>query len=179
MGRRSSTALAVIAYVTLLPACREDELPGYTCDMHDVGEVLSGTWTLRGQGERKGCNDRRLEGDLELELSVPLEVTAMAVPTTGRPSDEEPESEADAFVERIRRADFEVSGDEVPDELELYGSTVGSCATLVLSERLPNGDRLTYTLDGYIVSSREVVGDLRGEGPEECRVTGSFELTIR
>jgi len=178
MGMRSSLALALVSLGTMA-GCLDEEAPAYTCDMHDVGEVLSGTWRLRGEGERIGCNDRRLEGNLELELSVPLDVTAMAVATTGRPTEGEPENEADAFVERIRRADFEVTADDMPDELELFGSTAGSCATLVLIERLPNGDRLRYTLDGYIVSSSEVRGTLRGEGPESCEVTGSFELTIR
>lgn len=175
---RPRTSIALILLV-LTAACQGDSRESYTCDMNDVGEVLSGTWTLRGEGERTGCDDRRLEGDLELELSIPLDVTAMAVPTTGRPTGEEPDSEADAFVERIRRADFEVTADDMPRELELSGTTVGSCATLVLTERLPGGDSLSYTLDGYIISSREVVGELRGHGPESCEVRGSFELTIR
>jgi hypothetical protein len=173
------TTLALLAGIALLPACNEEPGEGHTCDMANVGEVLSGTWSLRATGERTGCRNRRLEGDLELELSVPLDVTATAVATPNRPAAEEPENEADAFVERIRRADFQVEADDMPSELELSGSTVGSCATLVLTERLPGGDRLHYVLDGYIVSPSEVVGELRGEGPEDCRVRGSFELTIR
>jgi hypothetical protein len=173
------TILALLAGIALISACNEELGESYTCDMANVGEVLSGTWSLHATGERTGCRDRRLEGDLELELAVPLDVTATAVATPGRPLAEEPENEADAFVERIRRADFEVQADDMPSELELSGSTVGSCATLVLTERLPNGDRLKYALDGYIVSSTEVVGSFRGEGPENCRVRGSFELTIR
>jgi hypothetical protein len=176
---RKRSLVVLFASLAALPACLgEDQGPSYTCDMHDVGEVLSGTWTLRGQGRRTGCKDRRLDGDLELELSVPLDVTAMVVPTVGRPTGEEPEHEADAFVERIRRADFQVTADDMPDELELSGLTIGSCATLVLTEQLAGGDELNYVLDGYIVSSREVVGDLRGDGPESCRVSGTFELTI-
>ena len=180
MRMRSITAAVLFACLALLPACLGDDgREPYTCDMHDVGEVLSGTWTLRGEGRRTNCDDRRLDGDLELELAVPLDVTAMVVPTVGRPTGEEPEHEADAFVERIRRADFQVTADDMPDELELSGLTIGSCATLVLTEQLAGGDELNYVLDGYIVSSREVVGDLRGDGPGSCRVTGTFELTIR
>lgn len=178
MRMRPRTALALLASFALLPACNEDLSEPHTCDMADVGEVLSGTWSLRATGERTGCRNRRLEGDLELELAVPLDVTATAV-ATDRPTNEEPENEADAFVERIRRADFQLEADDMPRELELSGSTVGSCATLTLTERLPNGDSLNYMFDGYIVSPTEVVGSLRGEGPEDCRVRGSFELTIR
>jgi hypothetical protein len=173
-------ALIVAAAIVGMPACVHDPSDdGYTCDMAHVGEVLSGTWRLHADGERVGCDDRRLEGDLELELSIPLDVTAMAVATSGDPTGEEPQHEADAFVERIRRADFELNADDMPDELELSGTTAGSCATIVLSERLPGGDRLTYTLNGYIVSSGQVEGTLTGEGPESCRVRGSFELTIQ
>ena len=178
MRTRPCIALALLV-VAVTPACKEGEGEQYTCDMTHVGEVLSGTWSLTAEGTRSDCEDRRLDGDLELELSVPLEVTAMAQATIGRPTGDEPEHEADAFVERIRRADFEVRADDMPSELELGGSTIGSCATLVLTERLRDGDQLSYTLHGYIVSSGEVVGELRGEGPGRCRVKGSFELTIR
>jgi hypothetical protein len=179
MRMRPRTALALLTAVALLSACQEPIDEQRTCDMANVGEVLSGTWSLHATGERTGCRNRRLDGDLELDLAVPLDVTATAVATPGRPSNEEPENEADAFVERIRRADFQVEADDMPGELELSGSTVGSCATLVLTERLSNGDSLNYSLDGYIVGPNEVVGTLRGEGPEECLVRGSFELTIR
>lgn len=179
MRAQPRITLVMLASIALGPACKDQGGESYTCDMADVGEVLSGTWSLRATGERTGCRNRRLDGDLELELAVPLDVTATAVATPGRPTGDEPENEADAFVDRIRRADFDVAADDMPSELELSGSTVGSCATLVLTERLPNGDRLHYTLDGYIVSSTEVVGELRGDGPEDCRVHGSFELTIR
>lgn len=173
-------ARLALASVLGTPACvRADLDDRYTCDMAHVGEVLSGTWRLHAEGKRVGCDDRRLEGDLELELSIPLDVTAMAVETSGEPTGEEPEHEADAFVDRIRRADFELNADEMPDELELGGSTAGSCATIVLTERLPGGDRLSYTLNGYIVSSGKVVGTLTGQGPERCRVSGSFDLTIQ
>jgi hypothetical protein len=179
MRLRPLAALVVLASIPCVPACIDDRVEPLTCDMAHVGEVLSGTWRLRADGERVGCRDRRLEGDLELELSIPLDVTARAVATSGDPTGEEPEHEADAFVQRIRRADYELNADDMPDELELSGSTVGSCATIVLTERLPGGDSLSYTLDGYIVSSGKVVGALSGEGPESCRVRGSFELTIQ
>lgn len=170
--------LAVVG-ILAMPACIDGDLAdNYTCDMTHVGEALSGTWRLHADGTRAGCDDRRLEGELEIDLSIPLEVTAMAVATSGTPNGEEPEHEADAFVDRIRRADFELNADDMPDELEVSGSTVGSCATIALTERLPGGDRLSYTLSGYIVSSRRVVGTLRGEGPERCHVNGSFELTV-
>jgi hypothetical protein len=178
MRTQPRATLTLLAGIALLAACTQ-EIEGHTCDMANVGEVLSGTWSLHATGERTGCRNRRLEGELELDLAVPLEVTSTAVATPGRPTGEEPENEADAFVERIRRADFEVAADDMPSELALSGSTVGSCATLVLTERLANGDRLSYTLEGYIVSPSEVVGTFRGEGPEDCRVRGSFELTIR
>lgn len=179
MRKQHCTAVGVLAAIASLSGCLEERREAYTCDMANVGEVLSGTWSLHATGQRTSCRNRRLEGELELELAIPLDVTATAVATPARPTTEEPENEADAFVERIRRADFDVNADDMPSELELSGSTVGSCATLVLSERLPNGDRLEYTLDGYIVSPTEVVGELRGEGPEDCLVRGSFELTIR
>jgi len=179
MRLRPVAALVVLAGIPAMPACLKENPEGYTCDMAHVGEVLSGTWRLHADGERTGCKNRRLEGDLELDLSLPLDVTAMAVATSGDPTGEEPEHEADAFVERIRRADFELNADDMPDELDLGGSTVGSCATIVLTERLPGGDRLSYTLDGYIISSSKVVGTLIGEGPETCRVHGSFELSIQ
>jgi len=174
------TGFAPLACAGLLSSCVGDEVPSYTCDMADVGEVLSGTWSLSANGKRDRCDDRRLDGELELELSIPLEVTATAQATLGPAFDAGIENEADAFVERIRRADFVLSADDMPDQLEaVVGSTVGSCVSISLVERLPGGDHLSYLLEGYIISPREVVGDLTGTGPENCRVTGSFELTIR
>jgi hypothetical protein len=151
---------------------------GLSCDLTDTGQALSGEWHLEATGKRTDCDDRRLEGEIEIDLAIPLGVRAMAQPTT-RPSGEEVENEADAFVERIKRADYVLEAEDMPEDLELvFGSTIGSCVSFTLVERLPGNDSLRYSFDGYIVSSYRVVGTLEGSGPESCKVHGDFELTV-
>lgn len=160
--------------------CEDDPAEGYTCNLEDTGQVLSGTWKLSATGHRSGCADRRLEGDFDLEVDVPLHVDAEAQATLGPSTGAEIDNEADAFVERIRRADYVLTAEDMPEELEpIHGSTNGSCVSFALTENLPRGDSLRYRFEGYIISSSRVVGDLTGDGPEDCRVTGTFELNIR
>jgi len=102
MRLRPLAALVVLACIPAMPACRHEASEGHTCDMAHVGEVLSGTWRLHATGERTGCKERRLEGDLELDLSIPLDVTAMAVATSGNPTGEEPEHSSSAVPPSAR-----------------------------------------------------------------------------
>lgn len=164
-----------------LIACQSDDTaePELTCDLSNTGRVLDGEWRLTGKGRREGCDDRRLEGDLTLENPRAIEVRARPEATMGPATGPEVEFDADAFVMRIRRADYVLELEGGDSVVELQGGAVGSCVSFSLSEELPRGDRLRYRFDGYITGSHTVSGDFWGEGPESCEVTGTFELEVR
>jgi hypothetical protein len=165
-----------------LAACMGDDTaePALTCDLANTGRALDGEWSLTGKGRREGCDDRRLEGDLTLENPSAFGVRSRPEATQGPATGPEVDFEADAFVVRIRRADYvlELEGGE-DSALVLQGGAVGSCVSFSLSEELEGGDRLSYRFDGYITDSHTVSGDFWGDGPESCEVTGTFELEVR
>lgn len=188
LGSRRS-ALAAAFGLLLCSGCDETqpepEVP--SCELRHTGRVLQGRWTLEGRGRREGCGDRRLEGDLRLRTSMPIDVSAAAPATAGSGSFAEPEFEADAFVDRLDRADFVLSLSDAdspdaatdPGDITLIGATNGSCVAFDLRETLEDGDALDYQFDGFITASNHVEGEFHGSGPERCEVRGSFTLTIR
>lgn len=171
----------MVVVPALLIACQDDVsgTPALSCDLPHTGRVLAGEWSLTGEGKRTNCDDRRLEGSLKLESSMPIEVTSKAQATTGPATGPTTGSVADAFVMRIRRADYELAlAPGAPKELALTGSAVGSCVGFSLTEELEDGDALHYEFNGYITGGRFVRGDFSGHGPESCEVEGTFELLI-
>ena len=165
-----------------LAACQPDDTlePVLSCDLENTGRVLDGEWSLTGQGRREGCEDRRLEGDLTLENPRPIAVRARPEATMGPLTGPEVDFDADAFVVRIQRADYVLSLEGGEDGvLELQGGAVGSCVSFSLVEELDRGDELRYRFDGYITGTHTVSGDFWGERPEDCEVTGTFDLQVR
>ena len=159
----------------------EDERPLHTrCDLSHDGSELAGEWTLTAHGKRRRCADEDYEGELVIESSRPIEVSAESQASSGPGDAPAPDSIADAFVSRIERAEYVLSlGAGAPDALSVSGGTVGSCVSVTLAEELGDGDALVYELDGAITESGYAEGDFIGEGPAGCRVEGTFELLIR
>jgi hypothetical protein len=186
---RSSWPLRAAALCLLsaaLPGCPDDESEPVapTCDDRFTGRALAGDWTLTGSGQRSECDSRRLDGALKLSTAMPIAVEAAAQATTGPASGPEPMFEADAFVNRIERADYlltlsDAASDEVADSIALQGGVNGSCVSFDLTEALPGGDEIDYHFDGYIVGSNRAQGDFFGTGPGECVVEGQFDLVVR
>jgi len=178
MGVRIVLCVALVA--SACAGCEDaPEQRTLSCNLPQTGRQLAGAWNLTARGRRFGCDDRRLEGDLHIELSMPLEVTAEPQPTTGPGTGPETDSEADAFVLRIMRADYLLDlGADAPSEVTLEGGTVGSCVSFTLQEQLPKKDALVYDFDGYITDRGLAQGDFSGSGPEACQVEGTFHLEI-
>lgn len=149
------------------------------CDNPYTGASLDGAWELHGSGKRAGCEDRRLEGKLELDTTAPLVIEAAAQPTFRDAGGPITDNESDAFIQRIERADYELSGDELPHKVTFAGQVQGSCVSFTLSEQLPTGDTLNYVLDGEIEDVGEIHGSFTGTGPEQCTSSGSFTATVR
>lgn len=173
----------LMLYVTAVALCGclddPDDGVGRRCDLSVNGNDLEGRWTLHASGQRLDCDDRRLEGDLTLQTSMPVRVSAQAQATTNAPTADEAEFEADAFVDRIERADFLIEGEDPEgDGVRVRGSATGSCFLVHIEEELPDGDTLRYDLDGYITSRGTARGDFTGRGPEDCRTEGTFRLQI-
>ncbi len=171
---------------TPLAGCPDDEpeevIP--TCDDRFTGRALEGDWTLTGNGQRSACDSRRLDGALKLSTTMPISVEAAAQATTGPASGPEPSNDADAFVNRIERADYlltlsDAADDDVADAITLQGGVNGSCVSFDLTEDLPGGDEIEYHFDGFIVGSNRAEGDFFGTGPGDCEVEGTFELMVR
>jgi hypothetical protein len=158
-----------------------DEAPLHTrCDLPHTGLELAGDWTLTAHGTRRRCEDKDFEGSVELETSMPIEVASEPQAVDGPSVEPTPDAIADAFVQRIERAEYVVGlADGAPSGLSLAGGTVGSCVSVTLAEELGGGDTLIYELDGAITEADFVEGDFTGEGPAGCRVEGTFELLIR
>jgi hypothetical protein len=188
-ARWNASALLVPALLLVLPlgsACmgddeEEDERPLHTrCDLAHAGDELSGEWSLTAEGKRRRCEDADFEGELSIETSEPIEVVSQPQAGGGDGAEPTPDAIADAFVERIERAEHVLSlGTGAPDGLSLAGGTVGSCMSVTLTEELPGGDALVYELDGAITDRGFAEGDFSGEGPAGCIVEGTFELVIR
>ena len=159
----------------------EDERPLHTrCDLAHAGDELTGEWSLTAEGKRRRCEDAELEGELSIETSAPIDVVSRPQASGGGAVEPTPDAIADAFVERIERAEHVLSlGAGAADGLSLAGGTVGSCMSVTLIEELPGGDALIYELDGAITDRGFAEGDFTGEGPAGCIVEGTFELVIR
>jgi hypothetical protein len=175
-----------VFFLFALAACMDDEgVPAApSCDDRFTGRALEGDWTLSGDGVRRECESRRLEGDLTLRTAMPIAVEATAQATSGAPTGPEPRSESDAFVSRIERADYlltidDTASDDVQDKVTLQGGVNGSCVSFDLTEELSGGDQIEYHFDGFITGSSFARGEFWGEGPEDCEVEGQFELVVR
>lgn len=171
-----SRCIVASAFVLLLAAvagCDDTRHIDVVCDKAQLGSEIAGVWKLEATGERKGCDNRRYEGDLELKNTVGIVVTAREIEATP------PASPADAFVERIvRRSEFTLDTRSAPSELTFTGSTEGSCVDAELTELLPNGDELAYELHGMIVHAGFIEGTFTGHGPEACETSGSFSVDV-
>ena len=150
--------------------CNDEPLPESRCNRPYTGASLDGEWALHATGRRENCRDRRLEGALEIDTSVPLEIEARAQETFGDAGGPEVDNESDAFVQRIERAGFELGGDALPRKVTFSGEVRGSCVSFTLVEPLPNGDELRYQLNGALDDVGEV---------ERCSSSGSFTARIR
>jgi hypothetical protein len=159
--------------------CGDDDAEEGPCDHPYTGASLDGDWQLHATGKRYACDDRRLEGQLAIDTSVPLVIEASAQPTFRDAGGPMTDNESDAFIQRIERADFELSGDELPRKVGFAGQVRGSCVSFTLSEQLPTGDMLHYELDGEIEGAGEIHGTFTGTGPEQCVSSGSFTATVR
>ena len=175
LGRAVS---ALTLWLALLGSdCEDPDEPPPDCDQR-LGADAKGTWTLHASGRRRGCEDDELNGDLDIDLSSFM-VDGKPVATSGGATVGEVANEADAFVERIRRAQYTLeAGPDAPRGLGFSG-TVNTCqVTFQLRELLPGGQFHEYDFDGFVESPYRIYGEFEGTGPGSCRSSGSFDVEI-
>jgi hypothetical protein len=160
--------------------CGDDEAEAANpCARPYTGASLDGEWELHAKGTRTDCRERRFEGELEIDTTVPLKIAAEAQATFRDAGWPLAGNVSDAFVLRIERADFELSGDDLPRPITFSGVVRGSCVELTLTEQLPDGDSLHYELSGALDAVGRISGNFTGQGPEQCRSEGRFSARIR
>lgn len=113
------------------------------CDNPYTGASLDGAWELHGSGKRAGCEDRRLEGKLELDTTAPLVIEAAAQPTFRDAGGPITDNESDAFIQRIERADYELSGDELPHKVTFAGQSRARASASRSASSSPRATRST------------------------------------
>lgn len=160
----------------------EDEFAA-NCDLQQSGRDVGGHWTLEGDGERTGCSNARLNGDLVIAMD-PFDVASSAQETTGdatgtAATDPDTLSEADAFVERILRADHLLEFLNRPDEIDFTGVTAGSCVDFTLVEDLGSGDSQTIDFAGSVRDDGMLKGYFTGSGPGTCEMSGKITVDVR
>jgi hypothetical protein len=171
-------SLLLLGLVLSGSSCEEEpDEPPPDCDER-VGADAKGTWRIHADGRRKDCEDPELNGELELDVSSFL-VNGKPVPTTDNTSGD-PTFEADAFVERIRRAQYTLeAGPDAPLGLQFSG-TVNTCqVTFKLRENLGRGQFHEYEFDGFVDSAYRIYGEFTGKGPGSCTSGGEFEVELR
>jgi hypothetical protein len=166
----------LVAPLLMASSCEDPDTPPPDCDER-VGADAKGRWTLHARGWRRGCSDERLNGRLEIDVR---EFTVDGEPlATSDDNPSDTEFEADAFVERIRRAQYMlVAGADKPSELEFSGFLNTCQVTFTLKEDLGNTFH-TYTFDGFVESSFRIYGEFDGRGPNDCDSSGTFEVELR
>ena len=179
MIRRANRWLALCAAPLLAGCLPDDDGFDVSCDYAESGDLAEGYWHLEAEGRRSGCSKRRLNGHLTIDASQSVGVHAMAQATNGSASGPDAGvSEADAFLQRIERADFLLSAGSLPSALAFNGRTAGSCVVFTLSEELEGGDRLLYFFEGAFDGPDRIRGDFTGEGPEDCDTEGTFTVHL-
>ena len=165
-----SCSLVLLALAT---GCDDQRKIDLNCDAEQLGSDVTGSWRLEGTGKRRGCTDRRYEGDLEISTTVAIVVTAQEIDAA---LSEDP---ADALVQRIvRRSQFSLMAESGPSDFHFDGSTDGSCVSFEMVEDLDEGGQLFYELEGTITSDGDIEGNFSGTGPEDCDVEGTFTVDI-
>jgi hypothetical protein len=180
MRSRLFRLCAGLTLVALLcgSSCEDPDEPPPDCDKR-VGADAKGIWTIHAHGKRMDCADDELNGTLEIDLSS-FFVDGKPVATTDNNAGEGAKHEADAFVERIRRAQYTLeAGADAPAGLTFSGSVNTCQVTFRLRESLPRGQFHEYELDGFVDGGYRVYGRFTGTGPGSCRSEGKFEVQIR
>lgn len=139
--------------------------------------TLEGEWSLSASGKRYDCEGARQEGSIDIQVPK-FRVVVRPEPTAG-PVVIEAGDEADAFVERVRKAEVTLSSN-ISDDVEFEGQGDTECGvSFTIIETLSSGDQLTYDFDGYVQDVNEASGTFSGRGPGECKVSGEFSLVRR
>jgi hypothetical protein len=170
-------AACFLAPLLMASSCDEEpDEPPPDCDQR-VGTDAEGTWTLRARGRRSGCSNKDLNGKLEIDVRS-FFVDGTPVPTDDNTSGDAV-FEADAFVERIRRAQYTLSaGTDAPAGLEFNGVLNTCQVKFTMRESLPGGTFHEYQFDGFVESTYRIYGEFEGRGPGSCVSEGSFEVDL-
>jgi hypothetical protein len=179
MKARFMALLCVCFMAPLLMAseCEDPDEPPPDCDQR-VGADAKGLWTLHARGHRRNCHNKELNGRLVIDVRQ-FSVDGKPI-ASNDDNDGDTLFEADAFVERIRRAQYMlVAGPDKPGGLEFSG-TLNTCqVTFTMHENLGNGTFHDYTFDGFVENTFRIYGKFTGTGPDDCDSSGTFEVKLR
>jgi len=170
--------LALLGFWLSACAAADEKFSTAPEDCDDLSaETLEGEWQLTAKGKRFDCDGARQEGTVDLEVP-PFVVIVRPEPTEGPPVIETGD-EADAFVERVRKADLVLTAN-IDDDVEFEGQGAVDCGvSFTLTETLSSGETLSYDFDGFVRDDNEATGTFTGSGPGKCKVSGEFSLERR
>jgi hypothetical protein len=179
MKARDFLHLIAAACAMQFTACADDSSEPTAPDR--CGELnaasLEGEWTITGEGERYDCDAARADGKLDLAVK-PFNVDVALTPWEGLPSVASGD-EADAFVERVRRAQVTLSAD-ISRDVAFEGGGGADCdVSFSIREMLSNGKELIYHFKGWVQEVDQATGTFSGSGPGDCKLRGTFTLDRR
>jgi hypothetical protein len=174
-------ALCLLHPLLMGDGCEDTDNPPPDCDER-IGAQAKGSWTITAHGSRENCGkgSEDLEGDLNIkieEFSVDGTPIAAGDHSGGESDDELP---ADAFVERVKRAQYQLSASVgAPAGLQFSGSVNTCQITFTVRENLPRGQFHEFTFTGFSQDAYHVIGRFTGHGPGACTSSGKFDVQIR
>jgi hypothetical protein len=147
--------LCLIALL-LLPAC--EDLLDVTVPCVGPPPNLEGLWALRGEGQRTGCADERLNGTITIATPTPL------------------------AVRQVFAGDHDVLSLATPvDGLSFEGYLSTHCSvSFDMVEASPDGPveyRFTGDPDGFDGPEIER-GTFTSQGPGTCETSGTFDVEV-
>ncbi len=145
--------LLALAFTTLCTGCLSDlfdSIPERPCASAGSASDVRGQWRIVGSGIRRGCSDALYEGNFRFQGGTGFGIA--------------------------QAEDGTLSASEDIEGFSVSGRVEGSCVSLETTERTAAGDvllRFSGTAQG-----RQVSGELTGQGPAGCQITGYFESAI-
>ncbi len=135
---------------------------------------MEGEWKIIATGKRFDCDAAREEGDIDIDVES-FRVDVMPQPSEGETVTDSGD-EADAFVDRVNQAAIKLTAD-TPNGVVFEGQGSAECDIhFSITERLSNGEKLTYDFDGWVQEVDQATGQFTGSGPGDCKVKGTFTV---
>ncbi len=127
-----------------------DSIPEVPCTSVEGANDVRGQWRIVGSGLRRGCSDPLYDGNFRFQSGSGFGIA--------------------------QAEDGTLSASPGIEGFSATGRVEGSCVSLATTERTEAGD-VTLRFTGT-ARDRQVSGELTGQGPEGCQITGFFETSL-